>query len=41
MLEQSTAINSYPKAKQNLNLEEYFISTGFYDLLPLELQPFP
>ena len=38
MIEQSTALNSYPKAKRTLNLEEYFITTGFYDLLPLAVE---
>lgn len=33
MLEQSTSLNCNPLAKRNL--EEFFITTGFYDLLPL------
>ena len=33
MLEQS---NGHPKAKRNL--EEYFITIGFYDLLPLAVE---
>ena len=36
MLEQSTSLNDHPKAKRNL--EEYFITTGFYDLLPLAVE---
>ena len=38
MFEQSTALHSAPKAKRTLNLEEYFITTGFYDLLPLAVE---
>jgi hypothetical protein len=36
MLEQSTSLNCNPLAKRNL--EEFFITTGFYDLLPLALE---
>ena len=36
MLEQSTSLNCNPIAKRNL--EEFFITTGFYDLLPLALE---
>lgn len=38
MLEQSTALNSHLKGRRNFNLEEYFITTGFYDLLPLAVE---
>ena len=38
MLERSTALHSAPKAKRAMNLEEYFITTGFYDLLPLAVE---
>jgi hypothetical protein len=36
MLEQSTSLTCNPIAKRNL--EEFFITTGFYDLLPLALE---
>ena len=36
MLEQSTSLNSNPIAKRNL--EEFFITTGFFDLLPLAVE---
>ena len=36
MLEQSTYINNHPQTKRNL--EEYFLTTGFYDLLPLAVK---
>ncbi|MFZ2636491.1 MAG: hypothetical protein WAX33_09185 [Rectinemataceae bacterium] len=36
MLEQSTSLTCNPITKRNL--EEFFITTGFYDLLPLALE---
>jgi len=36
MFDQSTSLNCNPKAKRNL--EEFFIITGFYDLLPLAVE---